>query len=172
MPGKTVGIFTLSFLLVAGAMGASANTAAPTESVTVTGTRLREIFHKFEDAFVTPTPIGGKIARWERRICPAVLGQSPNFSKFISQHLKFVALAAGAPVNTEASCKPNIQIVFTTTPQALLDNVHKNEPFYLGYAETNAQLGKLATVTRPIEAWYMTETQDASGRRQLDSVLT
>ena len=70
----------------------------------------------------------GKIARWERRICPLVVGQNPHFTTFITQRIKYVALAAGAPVDTEASCTPNIEIVFTTTPQALLDNVRKTDP--------------------------------------------
>jgi hypothetical protein len=171
MSGKTLRIFTVSVLLTAGAMRASAETAAPPESVTISATRLREIFHKFEDVFVSPTPIGGKIARWQRPICPVVVGQASNFTRFIAQHVKYVALAAGARVNTEASCKPNIEIVFTTTPQTLLDSVHKKEPVYLGYAETNAQLERLATVTRPVQAWYTTETEDWNGRRQVDSVL-
>ncbi len=171
MSGKTVRIFTVSILLMAGGIHASAETADPTESVTVTGTKLREVFHKFEDAFVTPTKIAGKIARWERRICPLVLGQAPNFNRFITQRVKYIALAAGAPVNTAASCTPNIEIVFTTTPQALLDNVRRREVDYLGYAETNTQLEKLATVTRPVQVWYTTETEDWNGRRQVDSLL-
>jgi hypothetical protein len=171
MSGTTVRLFIVSVLLMAGGMQASAQTAEPSESVTVTASKWREVFHKFEDAFVTPTPVGGKIARWERRICPVVVGQKPNFTRFVTQRVKYIALAAGARLNTEASCTPNIRIVFTTTPQALLDNVRKKEPVYLGYAETNAQLEKLATVTRPVQAWYTTETADFNGRRQVDSVL-
>jgi len=171
MSGKTVGLFGIFTLLIAGALHASAQTAEPSESVTVTATKLRQIFHKFEDAFVTPTKVGGKIPRWERRICPIVVGQEPDFTKFIAQHVKYVAIAAGAPVNPDPSCKPNIEIIFTTTPQLLLDNVHKNDPVYLGYAETNAQLEKLAAVTRPVQAWYVTETEGWSGRRLVDNVL-
>jgi hypothetical protein len=83
--------------------------------------------------------------------------------------VKYIALAVGAPINTEASCKPNIEIVFTTTPQALLDNVRKNEPDHLGYATSNAQRDVLATVTRPIQAWYTTEIVDWNGMRLVDS---
>jgi hypothetical protein len=169
MSGKTVRVFTVSVLLMAGGMHASAET--PTENVTVTANKLREVFHKFTDTFATPTKLGGKIARWERRLCPLVLGQNPHFTAFITQRVKYIALAAGARINTEASCKPNIEIIFTTTPQTLMDDVRKNHPVYLGYADTNAQLEKLATVTRPVQAWYTTETGDANGRREVDSVL-
>ena len=171
MSGKTVRIFTVSILLMAGGLHASAETAGPSETVTVTANKLREVFHKFTDTFATPTKLGGKVARWERRICPLVLGQNPHFTAFITQRIKYIALAAGARINTEASCKPNIEIIFTTTPQTLMDDVHKNHPLYLGYADSNAQLGTLATVTRPVQAWYTTETEDWNGRRQVDSVL-
>jgi len=167
MSGKTVRLFTVCALLIAGGVHASAET--PTESVTVTANKLREIFHKFTNTFATPTKLGGKIARWERRICPAVTGENPHVAAFISQRVKYIALAAGAPFDAAPSCTPNIEIVFTTTPQALMDNVRQHEVYYLGFAETNAQRDKLAMVTRPIQAWYATESIDAVGRRRLDN---
>ena len=98
MSGKTVRAFAVAALLLAGGMPVSAETAASseTETVTVTGTRLRLVFHEFLKDFVAPTPITGKIARWERRICPLVVGQNPRYTAFITQRIKVVALAAGA----------------------------------------------------------------------------
>ena len=146
---------------------ASAETTAPTENVTVTGSR--RMYHDFSRAFATPTSFTGKIARWERHICPVVVGQDPHYAAFIAQHLKYVALAAGARVNDDASCTPNIDIVFTTTPQALLDTVSKDDQHYLGYFSSVAQKNALATVTRPIQAWYATESVDIKGRRHPDA---
>jgi hypothetical protein len=167
MPGKMP--FALAALLLAGGPQATAETAAPTESVTVSATRMREIFQKFLRDFVAPTPITGKIARWERRLCPLVVGQNSHSNEFIAQRIKYVALAAGAPVNTDTSCTPNIEVVFTTTPQVLMDNVRHRDVFWLGYAQSNAQLDRLAKVTRPVQAWYMTESMDANGHRFTDS---
>jgi hypothetical protein len=169
MSGKTVRLFTLSVLLMAGGMHASAETAAPSENVTVTATKSREVLGNFTKAFATPTKLTGKIARWEHRVCPIVAGQMPNFTRFITQRVKYVAVAAGAPVNTEASCTPNIEIVFTSTPQALMDNVRQHQAEFLGYAESSTQKDKLAMVTRPIQAWYTTETVDLKNRRRVDS---
>jgi len=169
MSGKAVRAFTIAAILMAGGLQALAETATPPESVTVTGTRLRLTFQKFLRGFVAPTQTTGKIARWERRICPLVVGQSPHFAAFITQRIKYVALAAGAHVNTEPSFKPNIEVVFTTTPQALLENVRQHDVYWLGYAETIAQLDKLAIVTRPIQAWYATESRDANGRLFFDT---
>jgi hypothetical protein len=167
MSGKAIRLFTVSLLLMAGGMHASAETAS--ESVTVTATKSREVLGKFAKAFETPTNLTGKIARWERSVCPVAVGQTPNFTAFITQRIKYVALAAGARVNTEASCTPNIEIVFTTTPQDLIDNVRKNDPDYLGYVTSSAQREALATITRPIQAWYTTETVDLDGVRRMDS---
>jgi len=169
MRRKSVRACAIAALLMAGGLQASAETTAPPETVTVTATRLREIFHKFLRGFVAESQRTGKIARWERRICPLVVGQDAHFNAFIAQRVKYVALASGAPVSTDASCQPNIEVVFTTTPQALLDNVRKHDVFYLGYAESAAQLDKLATVTRPVQAWYMTESEDWKGHRFTDS---
>jgi hypothetical protein len=160
------GALVLSVLLVAGGLSASAET--PSESVTVTANKLREAVGDFTKAFATPTEVTGKIARWERRLCPVVVGQNAHYAAFITQHIKYVALAAGAPVDTEASCTPNIEIVFTATPQALLDSVRQTDRDTLGYATSNAQLDGLAKITRPIQAWYVTETVDQNHRRTMD----
>ena len=165
MTEKIGRLFAVSVLLMAA--HASAETAS--ENVTVTATKSREVLGKFTKTFAIPAKITGKIARWQRRLCPVVVGQNSHFAAFIMQRVKYIALATGAPVNTEASCKPNIEIVFTTTPQALLDTVRKNDPVYLGYATSIAQQVALATVTRPIQAWYTTETVDLIGARSLDS---
>lgn len=149
---------------VALAYAASAET--PTETVTITGSR--RMYHDFSKTFAAPTKITGKMARWERPICPRVVGQNSSYAAFITQHIKYVALAAGAPVNTEASCAPNIDIVFTTTPQALIDSVSRDNQEYLGYFISVAQKKALATVTRPIQAWYATESTDIRGQRRLD----
>jgi hypothetical protein len=167
MSGKTVRVFTVSVLLMAGGMHASAET--PSENITVTATKSREVLGEFTKAFATPTKLTGKIARWERSVCPVVVGQNSHFTTFITQRVKYIALAAGAPINTEASCTPNIEIVFTTTPQALVDDIRKKEPVYLGYATSSAQEDALATVTRPIQAWYTTETVDLRGMRWVDN---
>jgi hypothetical protein len=166
MAGNTVRLFTLSVLLAAGGMQASAEMAAPTESVTVTSTR--RAFHEFAKTFATGTMITGKIARWEHRLCPVVVGQTPSYTRFLTQRVQYVGQAVGAPVNTDSDCTPNIEIVFTTTPQALLDTVNKDNQSYLGYFSSVDEKNALATVTRPIQAWYSTESTDLRGRRRLD----
>lgn len=143
--------------------------APPVENVTVTGTKSREAISAFVQSLATPTRMTGKIARWAQGVCPVAVGLKPVFTKFITDRLKAVAASAGAPVNGSADCKPNIEIVFTTTPQALLDNIRKTQPELLGYFDKNSQRDALATVTRPIQAWYTSATQDVRGHVEVDN---
>jgi hypothetical protein len=157
-------------LLAASILGAEAQSAkAPVESVTVTGTRSRLVIEKFVQSVAAPSHYLGKLARWEDGVCPIVTGLKPGFLKFVMQRVRDVAAKAGAPVNADAHCKPNIEIVFTTTPQALLDGVRKTNRNFLGYYDNEDQLAKLATVTRPIQAWYTTATRDVGGKIEVDS---
>ena len=140
----------------------------PTESVTVTGTRSREALQGFVQSFAAPTRAVGKIARWQDGICPAVEGVRPAAVKFVIQRVREVAAKVGAPVNADSACKPNIQIVFTTVPQAFIDNIRKTKPELLGYYDNLQQRDALATVSHPVQAWYSTETKDLRSERSPD----
>ena len=85
----------------------------------------------FVESHTAPTHLG-RIARWDDAICPGIAGLPANFSKFILARIRAVATAAGAKVDPEG-CKANISIVFTTTPQQLLDALRAKDPVMLGY---------------------------------------
>ena len=61
------------------------------------------------------------------------VGLKPEFLAFIAARIRAVAQEIGAPVDPAPDCAPNIRIVFTTAPQALLDNVRKKHAGLLGY---------------------------------------
>src|ERR1043165_1668857 len=105
----------------------------------------------------------GKVARWEEGVCPTVTGLPANFSKFIIKRVRDVAAASGAPVNADEGCKANIDIVFTTKPQGLLDSIRAKDPVLLGYFDNSSQADRMATVTRTIQGWHATQTVDARG---------
>jgi hypothetical protein len=142
---------------------------APPESVTVSGTRSHEAIGDFARSFAAPTHFIGKIARWERGICPVTVGMPPDANAFVTARLKEIAAKAGAPLSADSACKHNIEIVFTRTPQALLDNVKKDQEDFLGYHDSPEQRDRLATVSHPIQAWYTTATQDLNGVIQVDA---
>ena len=157
----------------AAGQGASTPGAAPTENVTVTGIKdVRKAVSDFVGAMTVPTRVAGKMARWRDRICPLTAGVRPTAVKFITQHVRDVAAQVGAPVNDKPDCKPNIEIVFTTTPQALLDTIFIKYPELLGYHDNSAQATKMATVTWPVQSWYSTATKDLHGQPTVDGVKT
>ena len=170
MQRVTPGALLASAWILMGPPATSAQGPSPRpESITVTAAKSRATVEQFAKAFFTPTKLAGKIARWENGICPVTVGQRPALTSLVTDRVKEIAESVGAPVDANPSCTPNIQIVFTTTPQALLDDVRAHDPDYLGYGEGSAARMRLATITHPIQAWYMTETIDLDGRRQVDS---
>jgi hypothetical protein len=110
-----------------------------------------------------------KIARWEDPVCPSVVGLPANFIQFISKRVRDVAASVGAPINTDQSCKSNIDIVFTTKPQELLNTIREKQPVMLGYWSSTAQADEMAKVNHDIQSWHATQTVDLRGRPLIDS---
>jgi hypothetical protein len=125
--------------------------ALPTEHVTVTSPKDTPgtVVDHFVQSLTAKSYLTGKVARWERGICPATLGLAPKFTAFLTARVRAVAANVGAPVDKDLSCRPKIEIAFTTAPQALLDGVRKDHRMYLGYAEGAGQADKLAVVSPP-----------------------
>jgi hypothetical protein len=130
--------------------------------VTVTGTRSHQVIQDFVRTFTAPTRVAGKITRWGEGICPQTVGLRSSAVKFVNDRLRAVAEDAGAPVGN-GGCAFNIEIVFTTTPQAMIGNVRQKRPELLGYADNADKIAALAQVVRPIQAWYTTQTRDIRG---------
>ena len=147
---------------------ALAQVARPSESVTVTGTKSWEVLQDFVTSLTAPARITGKMVRWNVGICPLVIGLRRQAVAFIEARVREIAARVGAPVDTKAGCKPNIEIAFTTTPQELANWLREKHPAYLGYYGSNSQADRLAAVTHPIQAWYATATRDNNGTVQMD----
>jgi hypothetical protein len=154
--------------LLLGPLAASAQTLPQVESVIVTG-KSSQALNAFVGSIAVPTRLIGKLARWGTPICPLVTGVNDDAVTFVTRRLREVATGAGAPVSSNPKCRPNIQIVFTTEPQALVDDIRKTKKHLLGYYDTYRQLGLMARFRRPVQAWYMTGTEDARGYVQTDT---
>lgn len=149
--------------------GVPGDKSLPVETITVQGQKVQErVIRTFVENRTAPTYRAGKIARWETPICPVATGLKPEFIAFLEQRLRDIAGRVGARVDANAGCTANIEIVFTTQPQSLLDNIRRNQPVYLGYYSDSAQADELAKVTRPIQAWYTTSTIDIHGLSIVD----
>lgn len=141
-----------------------------TESVTVTGQKAppEAVIKGFVQSYAASAPALGKMAKWARGICPISTGLPATYNLFFTKRVREVAAMAGAPLLNLADCKPNIDIVFTRQPQALLDRIRMEHPVLLGF-HYQAEAEKIATVRHPVQAWYTTETEDGLGLRQIDN---
>lgn len=153
----------------------SSQPAAPSvsgapESITVTATPLpgRSAVDEFIYSYPTAVRTTDKIARWKVGICPVVEGLPQRFADFITKRLIAIAHKAGAPVNADPKCRHNIEIVFTTQPQVLADDLLKHHRPYLGYFDNLDQAHELAQVKHDIQAWYLTGTMDFGGLVRID----
>jgi hypothetical protein len=117
-----------------------------------------------------PSAVIGQMARWRTGICPVTLGLSPAFRAYVSARLRAVAEGIGAPVQPENKCDSNVQIIFTTEPQKMLDAVMKRNSRVLGFHHPN-QTRALATFNHPIQGWYVTGTRGVSGPEQIDDSM-
>jgi hypothetical protein len=144
--------------------------ALPLESVTVTVQKPSDAtIRDFVKTRAVPTYVLGRMARWRLKICPLTIGLGDKYAKYVTQRVRDIATAVGVPVNPDPGCRPNVEVVFTTTPQGLMDNVRKSQPLFLGYHHNAMQAEELAKVVHPIQAWYTTETLDINGTRQVDT---
>lgn len=150
-----------------------ARTSKPLDQIIVIGSKPIEakVLEKAATPFVksrsSPGRVSGQFARWKLGICPLTRGLSPAYNDFITARVREVAGIVGAPVDEKLPCKPNIEIIFTTEPQKLLDEVVQDHEYLLGFHWT-AQTKKLSTISRPLQAWYMTTTTSKVGVETLD----
>jgi hypothetical protein len=108
-----------------------------------------------------------QIARFRDDVCVKVVGLPPELDAFIARRLIEVAGQVRAPLAKAADCAPNVNVVFTANPQAQLDDIAKRKDILLGFHFV-AQTKKLTTVDRPVQAWYVTRTRDATGNSWIE----
>jgi hypothetical protein len=139
--------------------------AAGLAELTVTADRLltenvlKAKLYQFARSHSRPSTANAHLARWYEGICPQTSGLSPALNAFVSDRIKDIARTAGTPVGTEKNCKvPNVEVMFTTEPQKLMNNVAGRFQGLLGFP-FQAKVRKLATVERPIQSWYATVTR-------------
>jgi hypothetical protein len=116
-----------------------------------------------------PTVLTGQLGRWVAEICPRAEGLAPDFNAFVSARIEAIAASVGAPHQWAAQCRPNVAIYFTADPQAMLDEVAKHAPQLLGFHYPH-QVKRLATVNRPIQAWYVTAIRGIAGEDVIDDI--
>lgn len=162
MLGPAIATFAAAASMAA---DAPANKPTTSETVTVTAPRerdqapdLRSDVRRFIDGHAKPSPRILQIARWKAPICPSTRGLPAAYNAFVSTHVRQAATDAHVAVSTDATCRPNIDIIFTDEPQKLIAYIADHYDWMIGYHYLQ-QTDAMATIRRPIQAWYTTATQ-------------
>jgi hypothetical protein len=120
---------------------------------------LKKQTYGFVQTFAATSDMLDQIARWTQPVCVTVRGLPADAAAEVKGRVEEVANALKVGVK-KAGCTPNIQIVFTNQPKALIDKVAKEDELLLGYRH-HSDRDKLTAITRPVQAWYVTGTGGA-----------
>lgn len=117
---------------------------------------------------IAAKPYDSSLARWQTvvPICPLVAGLSREDGEYILARLSKIAAAAGAPLASE-HCKPNLYIVVSADPDALLKAWNKRDVWMFGDEsdQGGAKIRKFLNSNSPIRVWYNAELYSDEGTR-------
>jgi hypothetical protein len=135
--------------------------------VTVQGATPKTITaetHAFVQSTATAAnPEIGQVSRWHGPVCVQVEGLAPGQSAEIKARIESVAQAVGLPSPSRgATCTADVEIVFSDDPQRVMNDVAKRREDLLGYYHRHDH-DRLKLVSRPVQAWYKTETVGDGG---------
>jgi hypothetical protein len=156
--------------------GAAANAQSPTaataphiDTITVEAARHREEVERQVKAFVAQIatkPYDSSLARWQTVVpmCPLVAGLSREDGEYILARVSKIAAAAGAPLAPE-HCKPNLYIVVSADPDALLKAWNKRDVWMFGDEsdQGGTKIRKFLNSNSPIRVWYNAELYSEEG---------
>ncbi|MBI5941825.1 MAG: hypothetical protein HY859_15525, partial [Caulobacterales bacterium] len=129
--------------------------APPVDSVTA-----------FVDDISAPT-VNGRLARWDRRICPGVIGMQPAYAQKIIDRIALIAVTIGLRVG-EPGCKANMVIVATDDGQAMARMVvDRNKRVLEGGVDGSSRgrkaLKAFVETPREVRWWHVTQTTGVDG---------
>jgi hypothetical protein len=108
-----------------------------------------------------------QLPRFHDAVCVKVVGLPEEFDAFVAKRIIAVAGQVRAPVDPSPTCTPNVNVVFTPAPQAQLNDIAKRRDILFGF-HFLAEMKKLSTFSRPVQAWYVTRVTDTTGKSSLE----
>lgn len=165
----------MSVLLAAALSAALTVAPPPSEDTTVDGvvvTAPRRGPDKQQlDAFVADVTVRsptGRLARWDRKICPGVTGLRPDYAQMMIDRIAETAFKVGLKVG-EPGCKSNMIIVATDDSPTLAASLVKDYPdafakFEDGTSRGRPALERFVASGRPVRWWHVTRNVGADGQ--------
>jgi hypothetical protein len=165
-------LFAPAVLLFCVSANAQSTTAAPApriDTITVEAARHREAVERQVKAFVAQIaakPYDSPLARWQTVVpmCPLVAGLSHEDGEYVLARVSKIAAAAGAPLAPE-HCKPNLYIVVSADPDALLKAWSRRDVWMFGDEpdQGGTKIRKFLNSNSPIRVWYNAELYSDDG---------
>ncbi|MGH8289709.1 MAG: hypothetical protein ACREV7_11885 [Steroidobacteraceae bacterium] len=122
---------------------------------------LRSQVHNFIAAVVAPPPPHESLLRWNKPICPLVVGLPRSWGELILARISQTARDAHAEL-AGSHCQPNLFVVVSPQPDQVLKQWMAQDP----RVDTRNGLGPLKRflhATQPIRTWYNPEHGCAGG---------
>lgn len=139
---------------------------APTAYSDAQRARDEEIARRYIQTIVAPSPgLATQYSRWSKPVCLSVYGLAPTTTQALESNVRAIARKVGAPVDTTGNCEANVTIVFTATPQAMLDSLAKTKPILPSGDRPKP------VMIKPIQVWYSNYVHDYQGKRIKDQAM-
>ena len=122
---------------------------------------LRREVHTFVAAVVTPPSPHESLLRWNKPICPLVVGLPRNWGELILARISQAARDAHAPL-AGTHCQPNLFVVVSAQPDQVLKQWMARNP-KVDTRHGLAPLKRFLDSTLPIRMWYNSEPSCAGG---------
>lgn len=153
--------------LLMAALAGPVQAQAADEQVTVTAERLSRTVLRAEAADFLRKGMAdsrnGQFARWFKPVCAIALGVNDQvgavFTGRVADVARHVGLRIGGP-----GCEPNLAIVFTSDPKALVKDVNKRQSGILDVLP-GAERKLLKTSDLPVRWWHLTAPEAYDGRQ-------
>jgi hypothetical protein len=154
--------------------GAAAAPTAPGEPTTVEGLVVsaptktdKEQITSFVSS-VTALSADKRLARWDRKICPGVIGLKAAYAQALLDRISLTAQSVGLEVG-KPGCRPDILIVATADSDALVRQAVKDNPDTFAKYEDGVSRGRKALQAfvdsqAPVRWWHVTARKTSDGQ--------
>ncbi len=117
---------------------------------------------------VTAPTADKRLGRWDRKICPGVIGLKPAYAQVMLDRISATAQDIGLEVGGPG-CKANILIVATADSDALVRQAVKDNPDTFAKYEDGVSRGKKALQAfidspAPVRWWHVTSRKTSDGQ--------
>ncbi len=133
-----------------------ARSGSKLSQVTIQATRkLRLKVHHFVASVIEPPPSHESLMRWDKPVCPLVVGLPRNMGELILERISQAARDAHAPL-AGRHCQPNLFVVVTPHPNQVLKEWMARNP-QVNTHHGMAPLRRFLHSRRPVRVWYNEE---------------